>query len=454
MAHTQEPPLKLALIAGVGMFLSTLDSGIINVAIPGLIKAFSTDISTVIWTVTLYTLILSSTIIFWGHLADKKGRLKIYTIGLILFAISSLLCGASLNIEQLIIFRGLQGLSAAMMQATAIAMITTRLQGNDAAKAMGIMGMLLGLGPTLGPVVGGLILSSIGWRWIFWINIPICLIGLYGCKQLTKTGEVLHSSRINYVNLILLSVSLFSILILLNKMSNNLNYQWILIITAILLLIYFITEYRSKNRLIPLSYFKQLKFAAPILGIFAFGGASSVAFILPPLYFEKIKLFSAWQVGLLCLAAPVGLVISARVVAKFVHQIGTLKLMMIGISIMSLALLMLTQMNASWPNYIILALLLCYGLGGGMFQTPCYINITSQFSRERQAFITALTRMLQNLSVALESAGVALLISLQTFTQNTSKNLLVGIQHGWWLAGLISLTAAAVLFFNVKTRQK
>jgi len=123
----EKNPTKLALIAGLGMFLSTLDSGIINVAIPGLIDAFHSKISTVIWTVTLYTLALSASILLFGNLADRVGRLRIYKIGLIGFAVSSLLCGASLSITQLIIFRALQGLSAAMMQATAITMIAVIL---------------------------------------------------------------------------------------------------------------------------------------------------------------------------------------------------------------------------------------------------------------------------------------------------------------------------------------
>ena len=227
----EKNPTKLAMIAGLGMFLSTLDSGIINVAIPGLIDAFNSKISTVIWTMTLYTLVLSASILFFGNLADRFGRLRIYKYGLIIFAISSLLCGASLSITQLIICRALQGVSAAMMQATALALITTRLEGKFLAKAMGVFGVLLSLGPTLGPVVGGLILSSIGWRWIFWINIPICLIGVYGCSKLHRVHESLHSNKINLLNLLMLSMSLLAVLVLLNQFSNHHFYVSNIIVT-------------------------------------------------------------------------------------------------------------------------------------------------------------------------------------------------------------------------------
>lgn len=450
MNQRLDTPVTIALVTGVGMFLSTLDTGIINVALPGLIKVFNTNLSTVIWTFTFYIFALSSSILFWANLADKKGRLKIYIFGLIFFAVSSLLCGLAQNIMELIIFRGLQGLSAAMLQATAIAIITTRLQEQDKVKAMSLMGILIGLGPLLGPVLGGFILSSISWRWIFLINIPICLLGLYGCSKLEKNNESLQKHKFNYRNLVLLSLSILSILIFLHQLSINAHYVISLAISTFFVVTYFIFECVSKNKLIPLSLFKHLNFSAPMLAIAAFSGATAVTFILPPLYFETVKNFPMWQVGLLCLSVPVGLVTSARLVIKFVPIFGTLKLMMVGMLLMTVTLLSLTQMKPIWPDYFIVMLLLGYGIGGGMFQTLCYLHVNSQFTDNKQAFITSLTRMFVNLSMALESAAVAVLISLQTLKVNTTSNFLTGIQYGWWFAGGILFLAALILFFNLR----
>lgn len=311
MEESSPSPFMLALIAGTGMFLSTLDSGIINIAIPSLIKVFHSNVTTVIWTVTLYTLVLSASILLFGRLADRLGRLKIYMLGLWLFALSSLLCGASTNITFLIISRGLQGLSAAMMQATAIALITTRLDAKDTAKAMGTMGMLIGLGPMMGPVIGGFILSSLGWRWIFWINLPFCLLGLFGCRLLKQAQEVLHQQPIYYMNLLLLGLSLFSLLLTMSFISHGSPYMLLMVVTSMFLLSgYFILELKSEHPVIPLHLFKKLSFTAPILGIVAFGGATAIAFMLPPLYFEKLRGFQAWQVGLISLSAPAGIIIS------------------------------------------------------------------------------------------------------------------------------------------------
>ncbi len=449
MTVVKDTPFKLASIVGVGIFLSTLDSGIINIAIPSLLKAFGTPISTAIWTVTLYTLVLSASILLFGRLADRLGRLKIYVIGLLLFATSSLLCGAATSISLLIAFRALQGLSAAMMQATSMALITTRLDGADKAKAMGIFGVFIGLGPMMGPVVGGFILSLLNWRWIFWLNIPICLLGLYGCSKLTKVKEELHKIPMHYFNLVLLVLSLFSLLLTMNYLSNrNTNATIVLSIAVGLLACYLFAELKAKHPVIDLSLFKKLNFTAPMIGIIAFGGATAVAFMLPPLYFEQLRGFAAWQVGLISLSAPLGIIFSARLSAKLVAITGTLPLMLTGIGLMSLALLALTQIQLTWPVYWIFILLLCYGLGGGLFQTPCYLNITAQFAANRQAFISALIRMIQNLAIAFESAGAAMLISFQSHGHKASLDLLTGIQHAWWLAVTIAFIAALILTRN------
>ncbi|CAM3098322.1 hypothetical protein STAR110904_06575 [Staphylococcus argensis] len=144
--------------AGMGMFLSTLDTGIINVALPTLVKRFHVDTTTITWTVTLYTLLLTGTIIVFGRLSDRYNRLNIYSIGLLVFLIASVLCGISTHILQLIMFRGLQGIGAAILQGTSTAIITTNVSEERQGSALGTVSIILGIGPVLGPSLGGLLL--------------------------------------------------------------------------------------------------------------------------------------------------------------------------------------------------------------------------------------------------------------------------------------------------------
>ena len=443
-------PLYLAFIAGAGMFLSTLDSGIINVAIPELLRIFSSKMNAVIWTVTLYTLLLSATVLLFGKLADRWGRLRLYRWGLCTFALSSLLCGAAGSMTWLIVFRGLQGLSAAMLQATAMALITSRVTGVALNRAMGVFGLLLGLGAMLGPVIGGLLISLVGWRWIFWINLPICMLALLGCRQLATTCERLKAQPIHYINLILLDSSVLLLLLSLNLSLLSLNQKLLLSLATVLLFsIYVISEYRSQFPVIPLRLFSRICFVAPMMHVIAFGGATSVAFMLPPLFLENLRGLSSWHVGLICLASSLGIVLIAQLAAHVVRSYGTVLPMTLGIMLMIASLLGLAQMQLDWQVIWIFVLLLVYGIGGGLVQTPAYTHITQQFAASEQAFVSALIRMLQNLSIAVFAALVALF--LQGQTSMNEQQLLRGIQWGWYLvAGLCGLTFIVMVIYLCK----
>ncbi|OPG15217.1 MFS transporter, partial [Ferroacidibacillus organovorans] len=164
--------LFVVIIAGIGLLLSTLDTGIINVALPTLVHVFHSSLTAMSWTITLYTLALTGTIVLFGRLSDRYGHLTVYVLGLILFALSSMLCGIAQSVSELIAFRVLQGIGAAMLQATSAALITTIIPESRRGPALGTLGILLGLGPVLGPSVGGTILSMVSWRFIFFINLP------------------------------------------------------------------------------------------------------------------------------------------------------------------------------------------------------------------------------------------------------------------------------------------
>jgi EmrB/QacA subfamily drug resistance transporter len=440
----------VAVIAGIGMFLSTLDSGIINIAVPFFIQIFHATLNTVIWTVTLYALVISASIMIFGKLADRYGRLKIYVMGLTLFAISSLLCGLSPSIKFLITFRVFQGLGAAMMQATAIAVITTKLEKEEMTKAIGLLGMLMGLGPTLGPVLGGFILSTIGWRWIFWLNIPICLYALYGCYRLKGANEILHPQSLNYFNLFLFGISMFLLLLSMNYMKKNITLALFLLgCTLITALLHILIEVNSRRPIINYQLFKNISFTAPMIGVIALGGATAIAFILPPLFFEKLRHFAAWQIGLVSVSASCGIVITSKIFGEFNEVFGKNITMIIGLAIMTISLILLAKINIDWNTSLIFALLFCYGFGVGLFMTSNILHLTAQFSLEKQGFISSLIRMIQNAAVAFGAAGSAMVISTRS---TVTPNLLLGIQHAWLLAAALSFLALiALIYMYIKT---
>ena len=392
--------------AGIGMFLSTLDSGIINVALPTLSKSFNVDTSFITWSVTLYTLLLTGTIIIFGRLSDKYNRLNIYSFGLTIFLIASILCGFSNNIMQLIMFRGLQGIGAAMLQGTATAIITTTIPENRQGSALGTLSILLGIGPVLGPSIGGLLISVGNWRWIFWINIPFIFIGLIGCLFLKRYIKEQKSTSIHLDirGNSLLFLSIFCLLISLTSWSYhsifNISVYGNFLIFIVSFCLFIIWELKTNHPIIDLRLFKNVSFSSPIFAIFVFGGTTSLGFIIPPYILEKINHLSSWQIGLVNLTSPLGLVLTSKISGKLISRIGNIVLMTTGLIIMIVAYTSLGLLQYILNPVTISLLLLIYGIGGGFFLPSNTSAIMGTVSQDMQGTAGATQRMVQNIGIA------------------------------------------------------
>ncbi|MBX9011393.1 MFS transporter [Klebsiella pneumoniae] len=424
--------------AGIGMFLSTLDSGIINVALPTLSKSFNVDTSFITWSVTLYTLLLTGTIIIFGRLSDKYRRLNIYSLGLTIFLIASILCGFSNNVIQLIVFRGLQGIGAAMLQGTATAIITTTIPENRQGSALGTLSILLGIGPVLGPSIGGLLISVGNWRWIFWINIPFIFIGLIGCLFLKRYIKEQKSTSIHLDirGNSLLFLSIFCLLISLTSWSYhsifNISVYGNFLIFIVSFCLFIIWELKTNHPIIDLRLFKNVSFSSPIFAIFVFGGTTSLGFIIPPYILEKINHLSSWQIGLVNLTSPLGLVLTSKISGKLISRIGNIVLMTTGLIIMIVAYTSLGLLQYILNPVTISLLLLIYGVGGGFFLPSNTSAIMGTVSQDMQGTAGATQRMVQNIGIAFYTAVTSLFIS----NSSNSDKLIEGSSHAWLFASI------------------
>ncbi|MCR9192223.1 MAG: MFS transporter [Gammaproteobacteria bacterium] len=442
----------IIIFAGLGMFLSTLDTGIINVALPTLEQKFHTNITTISWVVTLYTLVLSSTIVVFGRLSDRYGRVRFYRIGLWIFTLSSLLCGAAYSACSLIFFRGMQGIGAALLQATAMALITTFVAPERRGIALGTMGSMIGLGPILGPTLGGFILSSIGWRWIFWINLPLCLIGLFWSRHLPNRFNR-NACNLNLSGIFFFSTTILSFIWALSIASQiglkdfkSLGLLGLAIVSAALCRRF---EKSSKQPIVALPLFKKPEFVLPMVATVAFGVASAIIFMIPPFFLEKLHHFSPWQTGLVVFCAPLGVVLFSRLSGKLIHYFGTMILMTVGLLCMLLALIGLALLSFNWSPFVIAGLLFLYGMGGGLFQTPSISAIMGLVEEAQQGTIGAVNRMVQNASIALGATVASTMVAFQINVSN--EKLITGFQHAWWFAlAFIAVALCCFMWFFIK----
>ncbi|MFC7391474.1 MFS transporter [Scopulibacillus cellulosilyticus] len=440
--------------AGIGLFLSTLDTGIINVALPALAQTFHSSISVISWTVTLYTLVLTGTIIIFGRLSDNVGRLKVYSLGLIVFLLASILCSLSHSPGQLILFRAIQGIGAAMLQATAAAIITTTIPKERIGSALGTLGMLIAAGPVLGPSLGGLLISIGSWRWIFLINVPISVIGLSGCVLIRKkVKELRNNFKLDLIGNILLSVSILFILWGLSiwPIKGLLSFYTVIpfVVFIILFTAFIIWEIHTRHPIIDLRLFRCGSLSASILAVLIFGGATSLGFIVPPYFLEHVKHLLPWQTGIVNLSAPMALVIFSKVSGQLIKKVQTTHLMITGILIMASAYGTLGGMEVNWSPFLISGILFIYGIGAGLFQPPNTAAIMGAVPYEIQGTIGAVQRMVQNLGIALYTVIATALI--QGHSHNGINDLMNGYQ-GAWIFAAITLVLSLLTFVFVFIR--
>lgn len=398
----------VVIVAAIGMFLSTLDTGIINVALPFFRSYFHTSPNTVALTVIGYTTSLAIFIMLFGILSDQKGKLKIALWGMIIFMGASLLCGISTQISEIIVFRIVQGIGAAALQATSASLITTLIRPQNQNKAIGTIGIMIGLGPVLGPSLSGLLLSLGSWRLIFLINIPFTLIGII-CEGLLlrNVSEQLYDKQIDYQGFVLNALMISGLLVGLNQLEKNDTRNLGLIFIAAAVVIAFILyniEKRKNDAIIDIKILKTSKTLILLIQTMLFGFASAVIFLLPPFFFENILHVSTGITGLLVLGAPVGIAIFSKVAGNLNDGTKNVKFSLIGILLMLLSFVGLAMIPPKLSPLWITGLLFLYGVGGGFFQPLNVAALMGAVGLAEQGKMSALQRMTQNVAIALGSS--------------------------------------------------
>ncbi|OTN86717.1 MFS transporter [Enterococcus faecium] len=444
--------LLITTIAGMGMLLSTLDTGIINVALSFLKENFHTSASIAALTIIGYTLALAICILPLGILSDRFGKLKIVSLGFLLFGVSSLFCGLANSILWLIIWRIVQGIGAAALQATSAALITTLVSEDNKNSALSILGVMIGLGPVLGPSVGGILLSLNLWRFIFWINIPFSIIGLICVRYLfNQVREKTNAQKLDILGTFINACMLIFLLVGLSFLSNiqKLSISLCLIFLSILIgfLLYHV-ESKKSNALINVKGLKEnSQILAYLFQTSAFGFASAMIFLLPPFIFEQIYQLDVGVTGFLVLGAPAGLVIFSRVSGKLNDGTKNNSFSQLGLVIMAISLIFLLLFNPQW-NYVMLTLgLFIYGIGGGYFQPANIASIMESSPSTIQGSTGALQRMIQNVAISSGSAIGSTCLNLW------DKDVLFATQIGWGIT-LVLVVLSLVGVIQIKRSRR
>lgn len=397
----------------MGTFLSTIDGSIVNVAMPTLTHAFGTQFSTVQWVVLAYLLTVTTLMLSVGRLADMIGKKLPYAIGFAVFTTGSVLCGLSPSIYALIGFRVLQGIGAAMVMALGMAIVTESFPPSERGKALGISGAIVSIGIVTGPTLGGFIIGGLSWRWIFFVNLPIGLLGILMVLRFVPVIKPPGEQRFDFSGAATLFVSLLSFLLALTLGQLHgfaASEVWILLVAAAIFLAAFIAiELHSQQPMIDLRLFRNRLFSVSLTTGFLIFVCMAGATFLMPFFLENVLGYDTQQVGLLLAVVPVGLGLAAPISGSLSDRFGTRPITVVGLAVLLIGFLALTGLSEHTTALEYVLRFLPIGIGIGIFQSANNSAIMGAVPRERLGIASGMLAVTRTLG---QTTGIAVLGTL------------------------------------------
>ena len=390
-------------------FMTTLDSSIVNVALPTMARELNTTMAGIEWVVTSYLIVICATILLFGKLGDILGKTRIFKFGIGIFTIGSLLCGLSNTLFMLILSRIVQAIGAGAAMATNQGIITETFPANERGRALGMSGTAVALGTMVGPTLGGLIVSIAPWEYIFLINIPIGILVYIGVIKILPIKKKINDFIIDVKGSILFMISITLLFTSINFGQslgyNNLFIIMSFIISLILFAIFIRVEKTSNNPMLDISIFKNRLFSLSIFcGFTSFISIGAVNIILP-FYYQDVLSLSPSSAGLMMTVSPIILAIVAPLSGYLSDKIGSEKISALGLSILSIGIISLVLFNVNTSLIIVGALVGLLSLGSGIFQSPNNSLIMSTVKKNELGIAGSINGLVRNLGT---TTGIAL----------------------------------------------
>ena len=412
-------PHRYAVLAVVlaAVLMSVMDGIVVGIALPTITTAFGTTVSVSQWTITAYLLVLTALLLVFGRLSERTGKPALFISGLALFTLSSLACGLSRSIEVLISFRVLQAVGGAMTFSISGAILYTAFPPQERGRAMGFLGSTVAVGSILGPVLGGLLVDSLGWPFIFFINVPIGVVLIAAAVPLLgRAGERPAPARMDWAGAALLGATLIAMTLSLGAAAHGESPAVVAAAAALCAAAgcgFVLLERRVPEPLLDLGIFRNRAFTRPLIGMMLAFVASFMMNIAGPFYFQGVMRYTPSQVGLVFLVVPVVTVIASPVSGWLFDKRYWKHYGRLGMAVVALCLLGLGWMAIRVDFAPMIPLFALLGLGSALFQSPNSTEIMNAFPREKAAVASSITATVRNLGMTVGTSVGTLLISAQ-----------------------------------------
>ncbi|WP_270584754.1 MDR family MFS transporter [Bacillus smithii] len=404
----------------IAMFFSALDGTIVGTAMPKIVGDLG-GLSMMTWLTTAYLLTSTTIVPIAGKLSDLLGRRVVYVAGLIIFMGASALCGMAHNMTELIIYRGIQGIGGGIMMPMAMIVIGDTFTGEQRAKFQGIFGGIYGLASVIGPQIGGWIVDSLNWKWVFYINLPVGILATIfialGLQKHKHTGPI-HFDIAGMFTMMVGTVSLLLALSLGGK-----DYDWnswqiigLFALAAIGLVSFVIVERKAKEPILPLHLFRNRTFVfLNLIGFFmTIGMFGAVTFV--PFFMQGIIGVSATQSGTIMTPMMISMIITSIIGGQLVYKMGIKLQIMIGMFIMAGGLFLLTTLDMDTSKLVATSYMVVIGLGLGFVMPTITLALQESFSKQELGVVTSSSQFFRSIG---GTFGITVLGAVMNSTSGT-----------------------------------
>lgn len=420
-------PWAILLTLSLGFFMTLLDLTIVNIAIPDMGQDLNASLDEILWVVNAYTLALAVLLITAGRLGDLRGKRNLFLAGVALFTLASLACGLAQNPAQLIAFRVVQGLGAALLMPQTLSIIAEVFPADRRGAAMGVWGVVAGISGALGPIIGGALITHLDWRWIFFVNLPLGVLVLGLAAAVIPGSRRTVGHRFDTLGVLLASSALFCLAF---GLTEGQRYDWnawiwSLFGAAALLFAVFLGHERGRqgdDPLVPFSLFKDRNFTLiNFVGVTVSFGV--IGMFLPlTIYLQSVLGFSALKSGLVLLPLALGSFVMAGPAGVLADRIGGKYILMTGLLAWAAALVWIVaavDVGSSWTA-VAFPLFLA-GLGAGCTFAPMATEVMRNVPARLSGAASGVSNALRQVGSVLAGAVVGAVLQAQLASSLTDQ---------------------------------
>ena len=446
------------------LFMVMLDNTVVNIALPAIRAQFHASISNLSWTVNAYTLVFGVLLVTGGRLGDVFGRKRMFLAGVVVFTLGSIGAGLSQSIDQLIVFRGVQGIGAAFLMPGSLSIITNAFQGPERGRALGLWAGISGLALGMGPVVGGLLVEKAGWEWIFFLNVPVALIAIpvtiYAVQESRDPSAV---RRVDFAGIMTLTVGLGALVLALVQ-SNDYGWTSPRILTEFAIAVVGLTafgllQWRQSDPMLDLSFFRNRTFNAGNATAFLVTFSMFATFFFLTIYMQTILGLSALETGVRFLPMTILIIVTAPIAGRLSDKYGSRWLLTGGMTMVSLSLFLESRITDSSGYLTLLPAFIVGGIGMGMTMSPMTAAVMGSVDRTKAGAASGVLSMVRMIGGVFGVAALTAVFSHLSAARaaeghGESDVFIYALSHSLQYSAVFALAGAIVAFLFVRTHHE